>query len=187
MPNVLVAYSSNTGMTKKLAEAIAEGAGSVEDTVVVVRQASEVTPEDLLAAHGIIIGTPVHMGSMDWEVKKMIDTACGQLWGPDKLVGKVGATFATGSGLGGAGSGAEIAMLSILGNMAELGMIIVTLPKNTPGYHGSGLHWGPIGLTGEDKGLPMGLSDEQLVPARHHGMNVARLAAALAGRRVINP
>jgi NAD(P)H dehydrogenase (quinone) len=78
-------------------------------------------------------------------------------------------------------------MLSLLAHFAEQGMILVPLPKNTPGYFVNGLHWGPTAITGEAEGRPVGVPDGQLLVARHHGMNVARVAAALAGKRLLNP
>jgi NAD(P)H dehydrogenase (quinone) len=188
MATVLVTYSTGFGTTETFARAVAEGAAMVDGTTVVLKKASDTTAEDFLAADGVIFGSPVHMGSIDWQMKQLIDTVCAYMWGPDRLVGKVGAVFTSGSGIGHSGAGAELAMLALLANVAELGMIIVPLPKNTPGYHTNGLHWGPTAITGEDeKGLPIGVPDEQLVVARNHGRNVARVSAALRGHGALDP
>jgi NAD(P)H dehydrogenase (quinone) len=187
MSRILVAYSTTFGTTEKLARAVAEGAGMVEGARVTLKPAPEVTAEDLLEADAHIFGTPIHMGSIDWQIKKMIDTVAAWLWGPNRLVGKVGAVFTSSSGIGNAGSGAELAMVALLAHFAEQGMILVPLPKNTPGYFTNGLHWGPTAITGEHEGKPIGVPDEQLLVARHHGMNVARVAAAVAGKQLLNP
>ena len=92
------------------------------------------------------------------------------------LTGIVGAVFATGSGFGDSGGGAELTLLSMLTNVAELGLIIVPLPKNTPGYPQGGMQWGPVGRSADLNLNPTGLSDDSLVAARHHGANVARVA-----------
>jgi len=42
-------------------------------------QAPKVTAEDMTASDGVLIGGPVHISSMDWQVKKMIDTVCSGL------------------------------------------------------------------------------------------------------------
>jgi len=188
MSQLLVCYSTGTGTTEIFAKAIAEGAASVDGADVSVKSAADIVPEDVSGADGIILGSPVHMGSVDWQIKKVIDGPFAMMWIQDRLVGKVGAVFASGSGIGRAGAGAELAMLALLANLAELGMIIVPLPKNTPGYHTNGLHWGPAAITGESEdGRPLGVPDEQLVAARHHGMNVARVTAAISGKQLLNP
>ncbi len=184
MAKITVIYASDYGSTKRMAEAVAEGARSVDGTEVQVQEAEHTTIEDLLSSDGIVIGTPVHMGSPDWRIKKFIDTVCSGAWMKDSLVGKVGAVFASGSGYGGAGAGCELTMLGLLNNIAEQGMIIVPLPKSTPGYSAAGLQWGPYGRAHDENLNPKGLSDDQLVAAKHHGRHVARAAAALKGAKI---
>ncbi len=184
MTKVIVVYATDRGSTKRMAEAFADGAGSVEGTVVQVKPAEEAAMDDLLNSDAIVIGTPVHMGSPDWRIKKFIDTVCSGAWMKDAIVGKVGAVFASGSGYGRGGGGCELAMLALLNNIAELGLIIVPLPKSTPGYPVAGLQWGPYGRAHDQNLNPIGLSDEQLVSSRHHGIHVARVAAALKGVKV---
>lgn len=188
MSRVLVCYSTGTGTTETFARAVAEGAASIDGIEVSLKSAGDTVPEDVAGADGVILGSPVHMGSMDWQMKKVIDGPFAMMWIQNGLVGRVGAVFASGSGIGHAGAGVELALLALLANLAELGMIIVPLPKNTPGYRTNGLHWGPTAITGEgDDGRPLGVADEQLTAARHHGMNVARVTAAIAGQRLLNP
>jgi NAD(P)H dehydrogenase (quinone) len=184
MVNVLIVYATDWGNTKKMAEAVAAGAKSVPGTAVSVKPAEAAAADDLTAADAVIVGTPVHMGSADWRVKKFIDTVCSGLWMKNAMAGKVGAVFATGSGFGNAGGGVELTLLGLLSNFAELGMVIVPLPKNTPGYPKGGLQWGPYGRSMGENMEQTGLADEQTVAARHHGANVARLAALLAGKKV---
>jgi NAD(P)H dehydrogenase (quinone) len=181
MTNVLIVYATDYGNTRKMAEAIASGAMSVPDTQVSVKLAEDVITDDLIASDAVIVGTPVHMGSPDWRVKKFIDTVCSRLWMKDSLIGKVGAVFATGSGYGNAGGGCELTMLAVLNNLAELGMVMVPLPKNTPGYHLAGMQWGPYGRSAGEKMEQTGVTDERLEAARHHGANVSRIASVLKG------
>ena len=185
MSNILIVYATDWGSTKKAAEAVAKGAGSVAGTTVVVKTAETVTAEDMLAADGVIVGTPVHMGSPDWRIKTFIDKVCGGLWMKDALVGKVGGVFATGSGFGNAGAGVELALLSLLANFAELGMIIVPLPKNTPGYPKGGIQWGAYGRSMGEKMEQTGLPDDRLEAAIHHGANIARVVAAVKGKKLL--
>jgi NAD(P)H dehydrogenase (quinone) len=119
---------------------------------------------------------------MDWRIKKVIDTICGGLWLKGALIGKVGGVFVSGGGIGGAGAGAEIAQVAMLNNFAELGMLLVPLPVKTPGYADGATQWGPHGRAHDHDGKPVGLTDAQLVTSRHHGANVARVAAAVKGK-----
>ena len=184
MAQVLIVFASDYGNTEKMANAVAEGVNSVDGVNAVVKQAEEVTSEDMTASDGLIIGSPVHMGAMDWRVKKFIDTICSGLWMQDRLIGKVGGVFTSGGGFGGAGSGTEIAMLSILNNIAELGMLIVPLPKNTENYKKGGLQWGPYGRSGDENMEHVGVSDEALSVAGKHGANVARAVVAVGNQTI---
>jgi len=185
MPSVLVIYATDYGNTKAMADAIVEGVRSVSGVTATLKTAEEATYHDINDHDALVLGTPVHMGSPDWRVKKFIDTQCSGVWMGDTAVGKVGAVFGTGSGFGNAGGGIEMTLLALLNNLAELGMLLVPLPKNTPGYTHAGLQWGPYGRTGDEKLNPIGLKPEQLIAARAHGANVARVTAAVAGKKLL--
>ncbi len=186
MSKVLIIYATDYGNTSKMAEAVASGVGSVKGVEAVIKKAEDATGDDMKSAEAVVVGTPVHMGSMDARIKLFIDRHCSRLWMADAMVGKIGAVFATGSGFGNAGGGAEQAMLSILANFAELGMIIVPLPKNSPGYAVGGLHWGPYARSASEKMEPVGVKDESLEAAKAHGANIARLAVSLSGKKIFN-
>ena len=185
MTQVLVTYATDYGSTKAMAEAVGKGAQSVPETQVVLKEVTTVTPEELLAADAIIMGTPVHMAACDWRIKQFIDKVCGPCWMKDKAVGKVAGVFGTGAGYGQGGSGCELAMLSMLGNLAELGCIIVPLPKRTKGYSEGGLHWGPYGRSSDDALKSKPLNAGALQAAEAHGANIARVAKALQGKELL--
>ncbi|MBE0585305.1 MAG: NAD(P)H-dependent oxidoreductase [Desulfofustis sp.] len=184
MATVLVVYASDYGSTEKMAQAAAAGVESVSGVKAVLKKAEEVSAEDFTSSDGVLVGTPVHMGSMDWRVKKMIDTVCSGLWMQDRMNGKVAGVFVSGSGYGGAGGGAELTFLSVLNNFAELGMIIVPLPKTTEGYKKGGLQWGPYGRSADEDMKHGGVSEDVLGVARRHGAHVAALALALADKKI---
>ncbi len=118
MAKVLVVYDSKTGHTEKMAFAVAEGAKQVSEVDVVVKKVDETNPEDLLSADGIIMGSPTYYGQMSAKLKALIDESV-KIHG--KLEGKVGAAFTSS---GGAASGAETTLLSMLEAMLVHGMII---------------------------------------------------------------
>lgn len=182
MSKILIVYSSDYGNTEKAANKIAEGVGSVAGCEAIVKKSADATADDCTSADALVIGTPVHMGSPDHRVKAFIDNVCGGLWMKDAMFGKVGAVFTTGSGYGNAGGGCELAMLSLLSNIAELGMVIVPLPKNTIGYAKGGLQWGSYARSATPEMEQAGVNEENLEATWHHGANIARVTKMLAGR-----
>lgn len=187
MAEILIVYATDHKGTLKMAEKVAAGVESIEGCKAIIKNVEEATSEDVLAADALVLGSPVHMGSMDWRMKKFIDQQCGGLWMGDKVVGKVGAVFACGSGFGNAGEGCELTMLAMLVNLAELGMVLVPLPKNSPGYDKGGLQWGPYGRAHNEDISPIqgGLPEERSHACVQHGKNIARVAQALKGQKIM--
>lgn len=182
MVQVLIVYASDHGHTQQAAVAVAEGAESAPNASVRHCGADRVEPGDLSDADALILGTPVHMGSPHWEIKRFIDEVLGGLWVQDRLVGRVGGVFATGGGLGGAGGGCELAMLTMVSALVEMGMILTPLPKSTPSFQQGGLHWGPYVRCGSAAGRAIELPAPSLPLLRSHGLNVARVASLTAGQ-----
>ena len=118
MAKILVVYDSNSGNTEKMALAVAKGAEKEGDLEVTVKKAVETKPSDLLAADGIIMGSPTYFGQMSAKLKGLIDRS-EQVH--KQLGGKVGAAFTSS---GGTSSGAETTLLSIVHAMLIHGMIV---------------------------------------------------------------
>ncbi|HVP40492.1 MAG TPA: NAD(P)H-dependent oxidoreductase [Candidatus Krumholzibacteriaceae bacterium] len=118
MAKILIVYDSQTGNTKKMAFAIAEGAKQVKGIEALVKTVDQTRNEDLLEADGIIVGSPTYYGLMSGKIKTFFDKSV-EIHG--KLAGKVGAAFTSS---GGTASGAETTLLSILKAMLVHGMII---------------------------------------------------------------
>lgn len=118
MARILIVYDSKTGNTEKMAFAVAEGAKQVKGVDVVVKRVEQTSLDDLLAADGIIMGSPTYYGQMSSKLKALIDESV-KIHG--KLEGKVGAAFTSS---GGTVTGAETTLLSILNAMIIHGMIV---------------------------------------------------------------
>jgi multimeric flavodoxin WrbA len=73
MQKILVVYHSQTGNTKKMAEAVGEGASRIDTTEVVMRMAADATLEDLLDCAGVALGTPENFGYMSGALKDFFD------------------------------------------------------------------------------------------------------------------
>ncbi len=185
MTKVLVVYTSTMGNTRKMAEAVADGARSVEGAEVLLREATEATKGEVQDCDALLLGTPMRHRSADARVKKFIEDTIEVLWLRDEMVGKVGGVFSVGGGYGNTGAGVEIAQLGLLAAMAAAGMILVPLPKTTPGAGVAGSHWGAHGRSGGFNMEPVGITDEMLQCAYHHGANVARVAVALQGKNLM--
>lgn len=128
---VLILYYSKGGNTRKLAEAIAEGAGQVDGVEAVLRHTREVEKDDFTSADGLILGSPVYFGTMAAQLKKVLDDFIGVR---KKMEDKVGAAFAT---AGDASGGKETTMMAIIQALLIYGMIIVGDPMSATGHYGT--------------------------------------------------
>jgi multimeric flavodoxin WrbA len=74
MKTLLIVYHSMTGGTRQMAEAAAAGARSEPATVqVVLLQASQAGPADVLAADGYLFATPENLAAMSGLMKDFFD------------------------------------------------------------------------------------------------------------------
>lgn len=185
MATVLIVFTTSLGNTKKMADSVADGAKSVPRTEVFLKEAAEATKDDARSADAIIIGSPVRHRSADSRIKHFVEQVFEQLWLTDELVGKVGGVFTVGGGYGDTGAGCELTQLGMLAAMAGCGMILVPLPKTTPGSDVAGMHWGPDGRSGGKKMEPVGITEGMLEAPFHHGANIARVADALRGKHLL--
>ena len=160
MTRVLVAYFSVTGNTNALADAVVRGVQSVEGIECRYKPVTEVTNDDLIAADGIIVGSPTYFGQMAAEVKRMFDVS-NDIYG--QLEGKVGGAFTTS---GAAGCGHETTNMSIITAMLVAGMVV---QGNTKGPT-----FGAFAVGRPDA--------SSLAHARQLGIRVAHLAVSLFGR-----
>ncbi len=118
MAKILVVYDSRSGNTEALALAVAKGAEATGDVEVTVKKVEQTKPADLLAADGIIMGSPTYFGQMSAKLKALIDQSVQV---HKQLGGKVGGAFTSS---GGTASGAETTLLSIVNAMLIHGMIV---------------------------------------------------------------
>ena len=184
MAKILVVYASDYGSTEKMAQAAVKGVESISGATAVLKKAEEVSMDDFTSSDGVLLGTPVHMGGVDWRLKKMIDTVCSGLWMKDLMGGKVAGVFSSGSGFGGGGGGVELTLVSVLNNFAELGMLLVPLPKSTENYKKGGIQWGPYGRSADEDMNHGGVADEVLALTEKHAANVTRVADAVKGKEI---
>jgi NAD(P)H dehydrogenase (quinone) len=171
-----VAYYSETGHTASVAKALTEGMARVAGVEVTLRSVEAVSDQDILEADGILVGTPVHWGSLSSRVKDFLDQVGSVLDGESHGEGRTGGAFCTG---GATSSGKELARLSILAAFLNLRFIAVGgLASDGFGNLGAQATTGP-----EDPGLSAAELDE----ARRSGERFARITKQFKERRPASP
>ena len=199
MAKILVLYYSMYGHIEIMANAVAEGARSVENTEVVVKRVPELMSEEVARRVGakldqpapiatvdelpnydaIIFGTPTRFGNMCAQMRNFLDQT-GRLWLSGGLIGKVGSVFtSTGTQHG----GQETTITSFHTTLLHHGMIIVGVPyscqeiMNMSEING-GSPYGASTLAGGDgKRQP---SDNEIKIAHFQGSHIAKVANKLA-------
>lgn len=110
---ILVVYHSETGNTEALARAVRDGITTVSGVEAVLRKTADVTDADVRDAAGVMLGTPVHWGTLSAGAKQFLDRMAtvlqkqGKTWGE----GRTGGVFTTG---GSASNGQELARLTAI-------------------------------------------------------------------------
>ncbi|MFA4916160.1 MAG: NAD(P)H-dependent oxidoreductase [Syntrophales bacterium] len=88
MQDTLVVYHSQTGHTKRMAESVAKGAGSVVDVEVIIKRSAETTLQDLLDCDGLAIGSPEYFGYMAGMIKDFFDRTYNEVRGKREIFRK---------------------------------------------------------------------------------------------------
>jgi NAD(P)H dehydrogenase (quinone) len=178
MARVLIVYASVKGHTLRAAEAHAQGVDLSGNEARLV-SADDATPDLVGDCQALILGSPIHMGTADWRMKRFIDTVCAGNWMKDTLIGRVGGVFVTGGGYGNGGGGADLCMIGMLSNLAQLGFIVVPLPRNSPGFDEGGTPWGPYCRSQRPDLQYPGVESLPIRACVAHGFNIATLSARI--------
>ena len=198
MAKVLVLYHSMYGHIETMAGKIAEGAGSVAGTEVVIKRVPETMPQEAFQAAGgkvdqtaavatpaelaeydaIIFGTPTRFGNMSGQMRSFLDQT-GGLWAKGALSGKVGSVFTSTGSLG----GQETTVTSFWNTLAHHGMVIVPAGFGLPSQFDlsqakGGSPYGAATLAGADGSRQPSAPELELAFAQ--GAKVAALAAKLS-------
>ncbi|MFC0267845.1 NAD(P)H:quinone oxidoreductase [Kushneria aurantia] len=199
MKKILVLYYSMYGHIETLANAVVEGARSVDGVEVTLKRvpdtmsrealekagaklehdAPEARPDELADYDAIIFGSPTRFGNMAGQMRTFLDQT-GGLWAGGKLVNKLGSVFTSSA----TGAGNETTITSFWNTLAHHGMVIVPIDyaggqalfdiSETRG----GSPYGASTLAGGDGSRQP--SDKELSLARYQGEKVAKLTAALS-------
>jgi multimeric flavodoxin WrbA len=101
MKTLLIVYHTGGVKTARMAEAVERGARSEDGVRVLVKRCADAGPDDVLAADGLILGTPENFGYMSGMMKDFLERVFYACEG--KVEGRPWALFV---GAGQDGSGA---------------------------------------------------------------------------------
>lgn len=200
MTKVLVLYHSTYGHIEAMAEAVAEGARSVEGVQVDIKRVPELVPEELAKKSGykldqaapiakvedladydaVIVGAGTRYGTAASQMRNFLDQT-GGVWMKGGLVGKVGSAFTSTATQHG---GQETTLIGLIQTLLHHGMVIAGLPYAWSGQQRmdeitGGSPYGATTITGGDGSrMP---SDNELDGARWQGAYVAQIAHKLKG------
>ncbi|HEY1224920.1 MAG TPA: NAD(P)H:quinone oxidoreductase [Brevundimonas sp.] len=199
MTRVLVLYHSTYGHIETMAQAVAEGARSVEGVQVDIKRVPELVPEELAIKSGykmdqaapvatvadlenydaVIVGAGTRYGTAASQMRNFLDQT-GGVWMKGALVGKVGGAFtATATQHG----GQETTLIGLIQTLLHHGMLIAGLPYAFAGQSRideitGGSPYGATTVTGGDGSRQP--SDNELEGARWQGCYIAETAKKLA-------
>ena len=162
----IIVYMSEYGHIEQMAGKIMQGLeeGNIDVTLA---KASDAKAEDLLEYDGIILGSPVRMGSIGDKLKTFIESTSG-LWLKAALQNRVGGAFVSG---GNPNSGVEMTQMALYGTLLELGLVMTGFVNDMPGYGKGANQWGPIAKVGLDG--TEGPTDDTLTACVEYGKRLA--------------
>lgn len=198
MAKVLVLYYSMYGHVETLANAVADGARSVDGVEVTIKRVPELMPDEVARKAGakieqvapiatvdeladydaIIFGTPTRFGNMCAQMRNFLDQT-GGLWMRGGLIGKVGSVFISTATQHG---GQETTISSFHTTLLHHGMIIVGVPYScqaitTMSEISGGSPYGASTLAAGDGSRQP--SENEISIARFQGAHVAGVAKKL--------
>lgn len=193
------------GHVLQLAEAVAEGAESVEGAEVILRRVEEFeavdriidgneyaaqirekqraipfcTLDDLKEADAVLFGSPTRFGNLAAQMKQLIDSMAS-LWLKGEMEGKPAGVFTSTASSHG---GQETTLLTMMAPLLHLGMVVVGVPYSIPGMiHTEGRGGTPYGAStiagARGELMP---TTEDLEIARAQGRRVAEITGKLRG------
>lgn len=182
MSKIAVVFHSGYGHTKRMAEAVAEGAGA---QLIAIDAEGNLTPDQwaaLDAADAIIMGSPTYMGMASWQFKKFAD-ASSKAWFAQKWKDKLFAGFTNSATM----NGDKLSTLHYLFTLAMQhgGLWVGTglMPANTKSAQRNDINYvgsfsGAMAQSPSDAG-PDEMLPGDLETARRFGQRVAAVAERL--------
>ncbi len=198
---ILVLYYSMYGNTFEMAKKVAEGAKSLANADVHIKQVPELLPDKIIESNeavknakqrqkdipvatvnelsdydAIIWGTPTRYGNMSSQMKNFIDQT-SSLWLKGELENKITGVFVSTASLHG---GQESTILNFMTTLIHFGMVIVGIPYSVPQLlttKAGGSPYGPGHVAGASADLP--LTDDEAEICFAFGKRIASVTEKL--------
>lgn len=194
--NVAVIYYSSTGTVAAIAQAIAKDSENAGAQVRLRRAAElapqaavdsnpawaanakatagipEVSPDDMIWADAVILGTPTRYGNVTAQLKQFLDTL-GGLWQSGQLADKVYSGFTSTSTAHG---GQESTLLALYNTIHHFGGILVAPGYTDPSKFVDGNPYGTSHVAGQGD-IPVG--EQTLTAARVQAERVVKFTRAI--------
>ena len=177
---IAVVYFSGYGHTKRMAEAVAQGAGA---SLLAVDQEGNLPEggwEQLAAADAIIFGAPTYMGSVPWQYKKFID-ATSKPWYHQQWKDKIAAGFTNSASM----NGDKLSTLHYLFTLSQQHSMIWVgtglMPSNSKAANRNDVNY-VASFSGAMAQTPSDASVDEMLPgdletARLFGVRIAEVTA----------
>ncbi len=130
MKTLLIVYHTGGVKTAKMAEAVERGARTEQGVRVVVKRCAEAGPDDVLAADGLILGTPENFGYMSGMMKDFLERIFYPCEG--KVAGRPWALF-VGAGQDGTGAVTSVERIVTGLRLKRVGEPVVVVKDLQPG------------------------------------------------------
>jgi multimeric flavodoxin WrbA len=182
MSKIVIVFHSGYGHTKRMAEAVAAGAGGTLLPIDAEGNLPEGGWEQLAAADAIMMGSPTYMGSVSWQFKKFAD-ASSKAWFTQAWKDKLFAGFTNSASM----NGDKLSTLHYLFTLAmqHSGVWVGTgmMPSNSKAAGRNDLNY-VASFAGAMAQTPSDASVEEMLPgdletARQFGARVAATSQRL--------
>ena len=130
MKTLLIVYHTGGVKTANMAEAVERGARTEQGVRVVVKRCAEAGPDDVLAADGLILGTPENFGYMSGMMKDFLERIFYPCEG--KVAGRPWALF-VGAGQDGTGAVSSVERIVTGLRLKRVGEPVVVVKELQPG------------------------------------------------------
>ena len=181
---IIVVFHSGYGHTKRMAEAVANGAGASLLPIDAEGNLPEGGWEQLAAADAIIMGSPTYMGSVSWQFKKFAD-ASSKPWYQEAWKDKIAAGFTNSASMNGDKHSTLHYLITLAMQHSMIWVGTGMLPSNKKSATRNDINY-VASSSGAMASTPSDASVDEMLPgdletARLFGQRVAEVTAKVRG------
>lgn len=189
MTQVAIVYHSGYGHTRRMAQAVADGAAESAQVQQIEIDAEGNVPESawatLQAADAIVFGSPTYMGTVSWQFKKFAD-ATSKPWFTQQWKDKLAAGFTNSASMNGDKHSTLHYFVTLAMQHSMLWVGTGLMPSNSKAATREDINYvasfaGAMAATPSDASVDE-MVEGDLKTARLFGARVAQQAARLAAR-----